>query len=255
MNGRHPVGPALAAAAILATGAVLSGCGETIKAPRLQDIVEELFGPAPRQQVRMAFDPDDPDRRREGVVQLSENDWGLQEPYLEGYATLLRNDEDAGVRAAAVRALAKAGPAAKPYAPEIIDALDDPAELVRWDAALALGDVVVPEAVAPLRALAVNDESSDVRAAAARSLRSYCEPSAIRTLVRCLYDESFDVRYVARNSLIHLTGRNKGYRPEDWASVVEGDIPLDTRAEEPHERPWWDWMGVTEPGEEPIREE
>jgi hypothetical protein len=122
--------------------AVLTGCskgGGEGGNVTLNSMVQKLSGPAPSQLVAWAFDPNDPDRRRQGVVGLSSKDWGLKEPYLKGYAALLKTDKDPLVRAAAVRAL---GRAQDPnYAPDITRALMDTDVTVRQDAATALDKV------------------------------------------------------------------------------------------------------------------
>ena len=81
--------------ALLAAGGLLGGCGSG-GASSLRP------GPTPQEQLAMAFDPDDADNRREGVLMLSSYEWGLAEPYLKGYAMLLATDDDATVRSAAL---------------------------------------------------------------------------------------------------------------------------------------------------------
>ena len=193
------------------------------------------------QMVAMAFDPDDPDRRREGVRLLTKRDWGRQEPYLKGYATLLNTDTDPSVRSAAVRALGRAG--YKKYMPDVINALDDEAVSVRWDAAVALDDLVGEAAIEPLAEHALDDESADVRAACAVALRHYHKLRAIRALRQCLADEDFGVRYQARRSLVVLMGRDLGPEPQDWS-----EARLDGKASQPAgkaKRPWWDWFNIS----------
>ena len=81
---------------------LLSGCSGG-QETSLGDAVRSMWGPSPKELVAWAFDPNDPDRRREGIIGLSSKDWGLKEPYLKGYAALLKTDKDPLVRAAAVR--------------------------------------------------------------------------------------------------------------------------------------------------------
>lgn len=199
-----------------------------------------MFGPSATELVAMAFDADDSDRRREGVTLLSDRSWGLEEPYIEGYATLLRTDTDPRVRSAAVRALGKAEDPA--YLEDVINALDDPDEQVRRDAAAALDTLTGEEAVEPLRRRAENDESDDVRAACAKALRYYRRPEVVRTLIARLDDDAFCVRYCARRSLTELTGRDLGYDRDAWNEVgvdsllVSADAPAG---------PWWDVLNLT----------
>jgi len=206
------------------------GCGGD-KSPRLQSLAEKMKGRSPAEMVAMAFDPDDADNRRQGVTELSSRSWGLQEPYLKGYATMVRNDDDPLVRSAAVRALGKAGDLT--YLPDVVAALEDDEPSVRWDAAVALDSLVGPEAVDPLRRHAVEDEALDVRASAARALRHYPTPEVVAMLKRCLRDRDFSVRYQARASLAAIMGRDFGYEPGRW--------PEDPAAVPPApKRSWWD---------------
>ena len=204
------------------------------------------FGPSPDELVAMAFDTKDPDKRRQGIVALSKKKWGLREPHLKGYARILRNDHDATVRSAAVRALGKAGDVR--YLDEVIRTLDDESATVRWDAALALAGVRGPSAEEPLIRGALKDSSADVRAACAQTLRHYRSREVVQTLVRCLDDKSVTVQFSAHASLVKLVGIDMGMRSRDWRAVAEHPMFLT-----PSERtkPWWDLMRVTRPKPKP----
>ena len=205
-------------AAALCIVLVLSpGCGKHADAPTLQRVVEKLTGPSPAEHVAGAFDPDDPDKRREGIVALSEKSWGLQEPYLRGYAALLRADESPLVRSAAVRALGKAGD--PNYLPDVATALDDESAEVRLDAAAALDSLPGDEAIRPLMRRAQGDDADDVRAACARALRHYPRSDVLEALRRCLADPAYVVRYEARGAMTALVGRDMGPGPADWAGA------------------------------------
>jgi len=191
--------------------------------------------------VSMAFDPDDADRRREGVSMLSKRDWGLQEPYLKGYATLLQNDSDPSVRSAAVLALGRAGD--RTYLPDVIHALDDTSPAVRWDAAVALDNMPDETAIDPLREHVRKDPAVDVRATCARALRHYPQKSVVATLKRCLLDSDFSVRYQAHEAMVEIVGHDWGYEFTDWP-----EDPLASAAsieEQPPKSRWWSWQAFT----------
>jgi HEAT repeat protein len=182
----------------------------------------------------------DPDWRRETIVAMSRSRAGLDDRWLEAYATILQGDPDPSVRSAAARALAR-GRNAK-YLPALAAALSDASADVRWDAAVALDRVRGEAAVEPLRKAALHDASSDVRGSCARALRHYANPDVAGTLVECLSDESLGVRYQARRSLAAICGRDFGYDAEDWQPLLKGEVDLQPAR---GRRPWWDWLGVT----------
>lgn len=200
-----------------------------------------LTGGSATDDVRKFADPDDPDRRREGIEGLAERDFGHEEPYLKGYAMALESDPDPLVRCAAARALGQAGD--PKYVPALAAALDDENAAVRWDAAVALDDVRGEEAIGPLQRTALRDESVDVRRSCARALRHYRTPRVLHTLSRALDDPSFTVRYEAHRSLVEMTGRDLGYDSYAWAAEEGADLLAEPPAEP--RKPWWDWMGVT----------
>jgi len=211
--------------------------------------MKKLMPTPPKELVAMAYDPDDADRRRMGIEGLSQHDWGLKEPYLQWYALQLREDEDASVRGVAARALGKAGDVT--YLPDLAAALEkDPVAAVRWDAAVALEQVIGPEALRPLQAAALTDSSQDVRAAAIRTLRNYPRQEVMQTLIGCLNDPAFGVRYQAHESLVAMSGRDLGYDAAAWAA--ETGIELQAAPYGARKRPWWDWMGVTDRDRRPA---
>ena len=215
-----------------------AGCGKDSKSFSLRGAIQKLRSPSADEMVDMAFNPDDADRRREGITLLSKRDWGLQEPYLKHYAMVLDGDDDPSVRSAAARALGRAGDTK--YLPNLINALDDKAVSVRWDAADGLDHLIGDSAADPLREHAIEDKSVDVRATCARALRHYGTAPVVRTLTDCLLDDDFTVRYRAHASLVTITGRDFGYDPEGWSNAPPSDRPT---AEA--KRRWWDWFGVS----------
>jgi len=242
-------------AAVMLTGVwaccLLGGCSGWDGT--LQGLMRKLSGPSPKQQVAMAFDTEDPDLRREGIIGLSDRKWGLKEPYLKGYAAILKTDKNALVRAAAVRALGKAQD--PNYLPDVTRSLDDESETVRQDAATALEEFVGEPAVGPLRKHAIEDSDKTVRAHCARALRNYRREDVYRTLVECLDDTAFAVRHQAHESLVALTGAELGYDPEPWQQTTLSEAPAAVEKT----GSWWDrlrWrkkkpstQPATQPGE------
>jgi hypothetical protein len=225
---------------LLAAVLLAPGCEDEGPKTSFQEKMMSMAPPSAKERVAMAFDPKDPDRRREGIKWLSKEKWGLEEPYLKGYALAVQTDNDATVRSAAVRALGKAGD--PKYNSVIAEALSDPSSMVRWDAATVLDESPNPEAVEALRKHATDDESMDVRAMCASALKHYHRPDVVRTLIACLDDAAFNVKYAAHESLTLLCRRDLGYNSDDWSRLT----PDKLLAPMPDEsRPWWDWMGVT----------
>lgn len=204
----------------------MGGCGESRQNSFKRYSAQEL--------VAMAFDPDSADNRREGITILSKRDWGLKEPYLKGYATILRTDKNATVQAVALCALAKAGD--RKYVGDIVWALGAPSPTLRWDAAKALDTLPTEDAIDPLRKLAISDPSTDVRAASARALRHYRRQRVVNTLIEAMRDGDFAVRHQARLSLIDITGHKRGHYAEDWVGVQvqePAEAPQTAPAESP----------------------
>jgi len=148
---------------------------------------------------------------------LSRKEWGLREPYLKGYALILRSDPEPQVRSAAVRALGEAGDT--DYLPNVVAALSDESAGVRWDAAAAMDQLVDVAAIDPLCERATEDTSVDVRVACAKALRHYPTERVFDTLVVLLSDPAFAVRHQARASLVEMTGRDFGLDPRAWSKV------------------------------------
>ncbi len=236
--------------AVCGCGDALDGLDRMQRQWTLQNLLKKLRGRTPRENVVMAFDPNDPDLRRDGILALSKKDWGLKEPYLKGYAAILRTDEDPLVRSAAVGALGKARD--PNYIDDVARSLFDRVAFVRQDAAAALDSLVGEVAVNPLRNRAVNDTDQDVRANCARALRHYRRDDVVQTLVQCLSDKAFSVRYQAHASLVAVAGKDLGYEPHDWAGLALEGLP----PRKPEKKPdtWWDrlWRGLKKPAPKPA---
>ena len=240
-------------ALLLTLAAALAGCpkGTDSSQYTLDSLIKKGFGGGdgrtPVEQAAAAFDQSDPDIRRGAIEALSQKKWALRDPYLKRFAALTNPDQepDPSVRAVSVRALGRAGDTK--YLPEIIAALDDPAAVVRWDAATVLVSMPDDKAVPSLQKLVISDESVDVRATSAKALRNYRTDSVFRTLLRALDDEDFTVRNAAHEALVFQTDTDMGYDPMNW--LTEGEKLGAETLPEPtvryRKRPWWDWMKVT----------
>ncbi|MCK4601553.1 MAG: HEAT repeat domain-containing protein, partial [Phycisphaerae bacterium] len=219
----------LAAAALAAVG-----CGE--KGNRA--FSRRLNPPSWRQRVAMAVDHDDADNRRMGINYMAPDTKCSDTGTLKLFAFILANDRDPFVRAAAVTALGTVGNT--DFAPDAIAALDDGSEVVRWDAAMALGKLVVDEALEPLIARAASDPSTNVRIAAAQSLGSYRKGRSVRTLLQLMDVGDLSVRRAAHQSMVKIYRVDLGDDPECWADAAAGDIPPAlTQAQLDAQKSWW----------------
>jgi hypothetical protein len=205
-------------AAGLAVMASAWGCSGTGAQSELPGFLQELLPPSPSKVARDAFNVYDPDTRRRAVNLLSTADWGDEAPYLRTYRLLI-DDPDPTVRAACLSALARHG--------EVEDVTlilpnlqhDDP--LVRWEAAKALQRLHREDAVDPLIRRLVNDESVDVRMAAANALAQYHHRRVFDALIGALNDENYGVVREAQRSLATMTGQELGDRGSAWLSWAE----------------------------------
>ena len=193
---------------------------------RLKPASDILSGNNAGRYARLMESESSADQRRKGISRLAEYDFARKPPYTTRYRQIAKNDEDYVVRAAAVRALNRARDreATQLY----IDALTDPSELVRMEAAKALKNMPDPAAAGPLLDV-VNkpDENRDVRIAAAEALRHYRRLDVARGLVDRLDERDFGVAWQARRSLRTITKRDFGYDEGAWLEYLTGpETPL-----------------------------
>jgi HEAT repeat protein len=200
----------LVAAALAALG---GGCRKEKAACTLRQAKEDSAAYVATSR-RAAEDATDADRRRFGVVLLSDHSWGRREPYTAYYARLLGSNGDEPVRAAAATALGVSGDAK--YLGNLAAAMTDRSSVVRQDTAAALGRLRGDAGLAALRRAAAEDSSDDVRSAVATSLGNYRQPEAAGTLLRCMKDRAFAVRHAARAALVRLSGKDYGDDPANW---------------------------------------
>jgi len=218
-----------------------------------QTFKRKINPPSWDQRVAMATDSTDADNRRIGVTLMAEKVKADDTASLKLFAFILANDTDPFVRAAAATAL---GNVANPdFAPDIIAALDDRSEIVRWDAAKALGNVPVDGALDPLIARATSDSSTNVRVSATRSLGNFHRPLAVRTLLRLMDAPDLAIRREAHDAMVKIFRIDLGDRPDMWASAAAGEIPPPpTQAQLDAKKPWWQrWQDKRQ--EQPKRDQ
>ena len=222
--------------AIFLLGIGVIGCESPESNAALNKLLAKLSGPSASQLVDMAFDPDDADRRRQGVVGLSEQEWAHDKPsIMKGIALILDTDPEESVRCVAARALGKAGD--PNYVAALTTALRDISPMVRCDAATALDNVIDPSAEAPLCDRADRDDSADVRIACARALRNYRTKECVKSLVNSMDDENLGVRYMAHSSLVEIFARDMGPESHHWQGVIDKEIPLKIAPKA--KKSWW----------------
>ncbi len=183
--------------------------------------LEQLTGNTAARAARRMEDKTFPDERREGMLYLVDHRWGRRGVYTERYAQIARYDADYTVRAMAVRALnISRDPSAIPI---FINALTDPAPLVRLEAAKALSNLPDPAAAPGLLALVADEgQARDVRIAAADALRHYKSLDVARNLVNQLPARDFAVAWQSLRSLVALSGKDFGYDQGAWLAYLTG---------------------------------
>ncbi len=170
---------------------------------------------SPSEAARMAVDPTDADKRREGIILLSNAPFGGVEVYVEFYRDAVKNEREPIVKAAAIQALGRHGNPSDALL--IAPLLANDSEQVRWAAAIALQRLHNP-AVVPdlLRALANENEKQDVRIAAATALGQYPEDRVFQGLVGALNARELAVNEAADQSLHTLTDMEFGLDSAQW---------------------------------------
>jgi len=212
---------------------VLTTIGAVIAAPFVYIGYEyELAeGHTPTNAVHAMNDPSSADNRRNGIIDLvTEWDFARKPPYTTKYKMMAQNDPDFTVRAMAIRALNICRDSSA--TPIFISELNDDEELIRLEAAKALANIPDPEAVTSLERILqgrretsdgqTEDESMDVRIAAADALRHYPRLTVAQNLVACLNEREFGVAWQSHHSLTILTGQDLQYDQNAWLAYLIG---------------------------------
>jgi len=135
----------------------------------------------------------------------------------------------AGVRAACVRGLYKAGPGEA--APLLIEALKDDNVEVRNSAAMFLGWIESKQAIPSLLQAAAADSDLRVRKSSVQALENIRDQSAVLPLIRILHDDSKDIRDKVLVALERITGETLPTGVSDDAKDRLADIN--------HLKEWW----------------
>ncbi len=227
-----------------ACGAALllaSGCGgnEAKFDTTLDAAVKKIFKPrrTPQQHMIIAVSDSDPDMRRDAAAKVAESEKCDQEWAIKGFIAIALLETDSQARCVAIRALGRTGDQRavetclkilnyRRHPPAEVHPPDD---LCRWDATEALAELAGGPLTDELRAEVLetfldrlrSDPDRHVRIAAARGLRHFYEPSAIRGLIAGLRDEDFAVVHECENSLAWLTGVTHECDPYRWEQWLE----------------------------------
>ncbi|CAE7262685.1 mscS [Symbiodinium necroappetens] len=207
-------------------GSMLDFSGPQNTSTETNDSILTLFsGPTPVQAVQMATNTADPDERVRGTLLLANAPWGGEDVYLRLYREHMA-DEDAGVRAVAIRALSLHG--TPDDVPAIVEQLKNGNDVVREEAARALQRIHAPEAIQPL--LAASDirqeENWKVRQYASVALGQYAERRVVDKLIDSLTDHELSVNRAALRSLRILTGQDLGFNTRAWLTWVNSSGEL-----------------------------
>jgi HEAT repeat protein len=118
------------------------------------------------------------------------------------------NDKDAGVRAEAVRALLRAGPQPATEVEAFVDALQNDVDIVRFHAAVSLGDLgpAGQSAVPALIHASLWDEEPAIRVEAAMALWKIDRkgPLVLHVLSKALNDANELICWIAAERLAHI---------------------------------------------------
>lgn len=220
--------------ALLVVGACVAGCATNDMSRQWN---RKYNAPSMAQQVAMVLDPDDPDRRREGIEYLAAGNAAKDEETLKLFALVAEEDSSAFVRSAAVSALGQGENPA--FADTLIAALNDPSPIVRAEAAEALRHTIAPDALRPLIAAAERDPDVSARYQATRSLPAYRDEEAVGTLIYLLDDPELTVSREAHKALTALYGEDLGTNVGPWRIRAEQGLPPEEAPTSSRWKRWW----------------
>jgi len=187
-----------------------------------ESVLTLFQGPTPLQAVQWATAEYDADKRVRGTLLLANAPWGGEDVYLRLYRSGLE-DEDAGVRAVSIRAIAMHG--SPEDVPLLIEQLQGGNDLIREEAARGLQRLHSPEAITPLLTYVDtrNESNWKVRQHAAIALGQYPERRVLDKLIDSLDERELAVNRAARRSLNILTGQDFGFDGRAWLTWSKGE--------------------------------
>ncbi len=206
-------------AIVMMVGALLvGGCGG--KKPSLDEWVKSKLLPMPTSAKVALVQSDLPDERREALQAIAKDRRALkEESVVELFCLVARSDEDALVRGAAVRGLARM------EGRNVLETLahvvtNDKDHYVRADAVRALGGCVSPEGMAAVAGVLKSDSDVDVRIAAAETLRQFRDKTAAEALAETVADRDIAVARTAWESLRYMTGQDLPRQGQAWTEYL-----------------------------------
>jgi len=184
------------------------------------NVAEGFLPTTPKQAALMAVDQYNADERRTGVTLLANSPFGGAPEYLAMYRNYVLEDRDPLVRAASIKALARFGnPDDAIVISQWLDRRDEQSSQVRRAAASALQRLHNTVVVSTLlRSLRDSDEGGQVRSSVATALGQYAEDQVFMGLVASLQANDLAINLSAAQSLHSLTGQVFG---TDWDAWFE----------------------------------
>jgi len=204
---------ALAGVTALCGSLSLQGCDTFGSDTRA--FLDSFNPPSPIQAAEWALDPYDAENRRRGTTLLQDAPWGGSEIYVKLYRDRVEAETDPQVLAISIRALGRWG--TPDDAVLIARRLTDRSQQVRWEAAQALQRLHNPAVIESLaRRVVDDDESDDVRTAAAIALGQYPTDRSFQSLAVALDARALSVNNAAEWSLNILTDERFGLARQAW---------------------------------------
>jgi hypothetical protein len=164
-----------------------------------------------------------------------------QQRYSADLAVELQREKAVPMRTALVKTLA-AFPTPQARA-AVQMATSDADPYVRREACLALAKTPDAEALQTIGKMLAEDSDTDVRVAAAKSLRNFKDPQAAQALAVAIDDNSPALQQASMDSLRVVTGKDYGYSASAWREYMQGGSPTPppgpTIAQQLREYWWW----------------